>query len=348
MQQKILRLILLAITTTVLSTCASVNTDDVNTAAQNTLNKQQWPAAPAAPRVIFEKTFSTAQELGINRSFWQWLGDIAFGKDVIRMVRPMDVITHNGQLIYVADPGVHGIHRFDTRNQNYQLIQTKNKQKLLSPIALAKDKKGNIYVTDSQLAQLFIIRQGDDYAEPVALGIALQQPTGLAIEPLSGDIYLVDTRQHQLLVFNSSGQLKKRIGRRGTQPGEFNYPTLIQEHNGTLLVNDSLNYRIQSFDLKGNYLGSFGEIGQSSGYLSRPKGIGVDKFGHIYIVDALLNNIQLFNNRGQLLMTFGERGQQPGQFWLPGGIHIDAQQKIYIADAHNQRIQVFRYIGAEL
>ncbi len=262
------------------------------------------------------------------------------------LAKPLSaVISVDNRFIYVADPGVRGVHRFDTIDQGYKLIRGSEGHELPSPVAMASDGQGNVYISDSKLARVLIIRKDSDYAVPMRLNVKLQQPTGLAIEPKSGDLYLVDTRAHQILRFNSTGRLIKRFGKRGVKLGEFNYPTLLWQANGTILVTDALNFRIQSFDLKGNYLSSFGEAGQSSGRQSRPKGVATDQDGNIYVVDALLNNIQLFDRSGQFLMTVGEQGQQPGQFWLPAGINITPQQKIYVADSHNQRVQVFRYIG---
>jgi len=331
-----------------LNSCASMELTQVDSSSQKAQLQLRWPAPPASPRIIFEQSFSTPDELGIGRSFWQWLGDVVFGGDKTHMLRPMDVVTVGEHLIFVADPGVRGVHRFDIRDQSYVLIQRKDEADIPSPVALSSDKEGNVYISDSKLAQLLVIRRGTQVAQPVTLDAPLQQPTGLAIDTSSGNIYLLDTAQHQVLVFSAAGQLKNRIGERGTRTGELNFPTHIQVKNKTLLVTDSLNFRIQLFDLKGRYLSGFGKAGQSSGYLSRPKGVAMNAFGHIYVVDSLLNNIQLFDRSGQLLMMIGEQGQQPGQFWLPTGIHINEQQKIYVADSHNRRVQVFRYIGKAL
>ncbi len=309
------------------------------------ISKPVWPAPPATARIAFEQSFSTPEELGIERGFWQWIGDFVFGGDENRLIRPMAVVTTDDRHIFVADPGVRGVHRFDRHNNAYKLIKRSNGLDLPSPVALASDGNGNIFVTDSKLAKLFIIPEGSQFAQPFELDVELQQPTGIAIEPETGDIYLVDTAQHKILVFDSSGQLKNHFGKHGTQAGEFNYPTLIWLQNEILIVTDALNFRIQLFDLEGSYISGFGQAGQSSGYLARPKGVASDEDGNIYVVDALLNNIQLFNASGQYLMTVGERGQLPGQFWLPTGIYINDQQKIYVADTHNHRIQVFSYIG---
>ncbi|VAW63471.1 NHL repeat domain protein [hydrothermal vent metagenome] len=348
MNATIIRLLQLALITVLISACTGSVKTNSNVDGQNRVTAPVWPSPPANPRIKLEQVFSTPDELGIGRSFWQWLGDVVFGADETHMVRPMDITTVGSHLIYVADPGVRGVHRFDVEDQSYHLIQGKNKQELPSPVALASDTKGNVFISDSKLAQLLVIRKGSEYATPLKLSAPLKQPTGMAIERNSGDIYLLDTQQHQLLIFSASGELKKRIGQRGLEAGEFNFPTHIEIENNTVLITDSLNFRVQLFDLNGKYLSDFGKAGQSSGYLSRPKGVAMDKLGHIYVVDGLLNNIQLFNQQGKFLMTAGEQGQKPGQFWLPVGIHISPQQKIYVADAYNRRVQVFSYIGKEL
>ena len=341
MHRKIIPAVLFIIISVVINACANLDT------TQEDQSKPVWPSPPAAARIAFEQSFSTPAELGINKGFWQWLGEFIFGAEDSRMIRPMAVITVGDRLIYVADPGVRGVHRFNTHDHSYHLIQGKDGSVLPSPVAMTTDADGNVYVTDSELAQVLVIHEDSDHAESLLLDEPLQQPTGLAIDSNSGDLYLIDTRQHQVLIFNSQGNLKQRFGQRGTQAGEFNYPTLIWQSGTTILVNDSLNFRIQSFDLDGNFLSEFGKAGQSSGYQSRPKGIAMDQAGHIYVVDALLNNIQLFDGDGQYLLTIGERGQQAGQFWLPAGIFISPEQKIYVADSHNQRVQVFRYIGKQ-
>jgi len=311
----------------------------------NDISKPVWPAPPATARIAFEQSFSTPEEFGIEKGFWQWVGDFVFGADDNRMIRPMAVISTDNRHIFVADPGVRGVHRFDRHDNSYQLIKGAEGFDLPSPVSLATDGKGNVFVTDSKLAKLLIIRKGSQFAQPFKLDTELHQPTGITIEPESGDIYLVDTAIHQILVFDANGKLINRFGKRGILAGEFNYPTHIWQQYGTLYVTDALNFRIQVFDLDGEFIRSFGKAGQSSGYLARPKGVATDVDGNIYVVDSLLNNIQLFDASGQYLMTVGEQGQRPGQFWLPTGIYISPQQKIYVADTHNHRIQIFRYIS---
>ena len=131
-----------------------------------------------------------------------------------------------------------------------------------------------------------------------------------------------------------------------TGPGEFNYPTSVAvDGRGHLVVSDTLNCRVQVFDMRGKFLSQFGGNGDTSGHFSRPKGVAVDAAGNIYVVDALFDNFQIFNLAGQLLLNVGETGTQPGGFGLPNGIAIGADNRIYVADTFNHRVQVFQYLG---
>lgn len=308
--------------------------------------KRVWPPPPEQPRVIFEHAFSNAEELGIGKGFWQWLFEFFAGPEDIQMVRPMAVLSSARGVIYVADPGVRGVHRFDPINHEYDIIRRKDDQALPSPVSLAINAQDEVYLADSKLAQLFKISPGDEYATALELDEKLTQPTGLAIDQQNGQLLVVDTARHKVLLFTSQGKLVKSFGQRGIKQAEFNFPTMIwRGHDGHILITDSLNFRIQSFDSNGQFLAKFGKLGDATGYHARPKGVATDNAGRVYVVDSLFHSVQMFDASGQFLMNLGEQGRAEGQFWLPTGIYIDHMQRIYVADSHNRRIQVFRYIG---
>ncbi|MFZ0437282.1 MAG: hypothetical protein WAL76_04115, partial [Candidatus Sulfotelmatobacter sp.] len=81
-----------------------------------------------------------------------------------------------------------------------------------------------------------------------------------------------------------------------------------------------------------------------SGSVFRPKGVGVDSEGDLYIVDGLWGVVQVFNRQGDLLYYFGRRGTQAGEFQLPAGLFI-RDDRIFVVDSFNRRIQVFHYFG---
>ena len=301
-----------------------------------------WPAAPAAPRIAFVQSFSEPKDLGIKKGFFRRFGEIFTGSETRRLIRPMSVLALDG-VIYVGDPGAKAVHRFDTRRQRYALIKREGHAALPSPVGLAHDKNGKVYIADSVLGKIFVLGRKDKFATPLTLDTALTQPTGIAVDLQNSNLYVTDTSSHQVKVFNKDGNLVRAIGQRGDRKGTFNYPTMLWLSSpGELMVTDSLNFRIQTFSVDGTFTRGFGKLGNATGYLSRPKGVASDVEENIYVVDSLFHAMQIFDKSGSLLLSIGKQGKAIGEFWLPTGIYIAADRKIYVADSHNQRIQVFR------
>lgn len=304
-----------------------------------------WPPAPDKPRIAFVRAFSKPADLGIGRGFFERLQDIFLGEQESRLVRPMAVVEID-HVIYVADPGARGVHRFDPAGGRYALVQGPQGTPLPSPVGLAGGPKGEVYVTDSKLGQVFVIDPAATSAVPLKLAAELGQPTGIAFDSRERHLFVVDTSGHRILVFGPDRRLLATIGHRGDGNGEFNYPTLLwRSAQGRLYVTDSLNFRIQILEADGGFVGAFGRQGDSPGDTARPKGVAVDRHGHVYVVDALLHSLQIFDEAGRFLLPVGQQGQERGEFWLPAGVFVGDDDRIYVADSYNRRIQVLRYVG---
>lgn len=321
-----------------LAACTSAPPEQVDAPAP------AWPPAPEAPRVIYERSVSGPADLGIGRGVVERLQSFLFGDEETQLVRPM-AVTVVDRTIFVADPGVQGIHRFDPAAGRYTLIRGPEGAPLPSPVGLAAGTGGAVYVTDSKFASVFVIAADASTAELLQLDAALVQPTGVAFDAASQRLFVTDTAAHKVLVFDTDGRLVSTIGQRGEGAGEFNFPTLLwAAPQGHLYVTDSLNFRIQSFAADGRLIGAFGRMGDSVGDAARPKGVATDRQGHVYVVDSLLHNLQIFDPAGRFLLSVGEQGRERGQFWLPVGIFVGADNLIYVADSYNRRVQVLRYI----
>ena len=308
-----------------------------------------WPGKPEVPRIAYVASFNHPDHFGITKGFFSWLGELFTGEKQRKMVRPMAITQTSDQTLFVSDPGVKGVHRYNINKKRYTLIRQDEDNILPSPVGLAVDKNDNVYVVDSELAQLFKIKKNKNIATAVTLNDKLIQPTAVAIDNDNDSIYITDTATHQVKRFSLDGKLKAVIGKRGKAEGQFNFPTMIWiDKSGQLYVTDSLNFRIQIFNRAGQFVRSIGQRGDSPGNLSRAKGVATDSYGHIYVVDALFHAFQLFDKNGRYLLHVGGQGHAGGEFWLPSGIFITDNDLIYIADSHNQRVQVFRYIGGQL
>jgi len=77
----------------------------------------------------------------------------------------------------------------------------------------------------------------------------LYNPSDIEVDHSRSLIYVADSGNERVLVFDFDGKLQKIIGRKGQGPGEFSNPTGLDIYDeGTLAVADSNNNRIQIFD----------------------------------------------------------------------------------------------------
>ena len=85
-------------------------------------------------------------------------------------------------------------------------------------------------------------RQGGDPRGPNGDGEFLS-PLGVALAPLSGDVYVVDLGNHRVQYFTTAGGFLGAVGRYGSGPGEFNEPVYcaISPDGRRLYVTDSRN-----------------------------------------------------------------------------------------------------------
>jgi DNA-binding beta-propeller fold protein YncE len=180
----------------------------------------------------------------------------------------------------------------------------------------------------------------------------LVDPVGLAIDTTNRFLYVVDTQQDQVIVYDADTlKLLRRIGTGGknhylTTPGDFGAPQGIAvDQDGNVYVTDTLNNRVEIFDADGTFISAFGKNGDGPGFFARPKGIAVDGDGHIWVADEVTDRLQVFNREGQLLTYIGQgHGNLPGQFKALVGVAIDKQNRVFTTEQYPGRMQMFRYV----
>jgi DNA-binding beta-propeller fold protein YncE len=304
-----------------------------------------WPPPPAEPAVVFVRNISGPADIGVKPPFFSRLADwiTGVGREKDRLDKPFGLALDDAGNLLVTDTGANTVCCIDLSRKKWTRWEASGKTRFQSPVAVARHGS-TIFVADSALGKVLAF---DEKGKPqFEITNELERPSGLA---LAGDRLLVsDSQRHQVAIFDLGGKFISKFGRRGTGPGEFNFPSHINvDAAGLIYVTDSLNGRIQVFDASGRFQRSFGSAGDGPGHFSRPKGVAVDRAGHVYVVDAVFDNVQVFDGQGRLLMNWGETGPAPGEFWLPNAIVISAKNEIYVADSYNHRIQVFSFIGKQ-
>lgn len=172
-------------------------------------------------------------------------------------------------------------------------------------------------------------------------------PRNLAIGP-DGYLYVADTGNHRLQVFDAEGNLVRQWGGQGRAEGQFNEPWGVAVGgDGNVYVADTWNHRIQVFDSQGNFLRQWGVEGMTGGELGQPsafwgpRGLVVDGDGNLYVTDTGNKRVQKFDPLGNFLGQWGGGGIVEGRFDEPVGIAIGPQGDIYVADTWNRRVQRF-------
>ena len=307
-----------------------------------------WPPPPQTPRIRYIESISGPEDMGIKKSFFKSALNAIFGNEEKEdaLLRPYGIFAGENR-IYVTDPGSGVLHIFDRGENRYFNIKKAKEEEFISPIGVAADKNGDIYMSDSMLKRVLVFNKEGKYLRDIGSPELFARPAGIAVD--ENRVYVVDTHGHQVLVLaKKDGRPLLVFGSNSRADGDFNFPTNIcVGRDGQIYVTDSLNFRVQIFDRNGHFISAFGKLGDSLGDFSKPKGIAVDSEGHIYVADAHFDNIQIFDREGKLLLSFGSSGRRSGEMILPAGIFIDEKDRIYVADSHNKRIQIFQYLREE-
>ena len=302
-----------------------------------------FPPEPDEPRVQFLRHISGSRDV---KDAPGALATFLLGEDVDQpefVAKPFGVAIHNGR-IFACDTKTNEVAVFDIASRQFSKIGVKGPGRLLKPINLRIDAEGRVYVGDMLRKQVVVFDAAGEYI--TAYGKEGEfNPSDILLT--HDELFVLDVREHCIKVYDlKTRELKRTIGKRGNQPGEFNYPTnMTMDESGSIYVSDTVNFRVQKLTQDGKPLMQFGQAGQTPGHLARPKGIAVDHNGIIYVVDALMHVVQLFNQEGQPLMHIGEAGEDAGQLGLPAQVAIDYDNvelfRQYIAPDFNAQYLIF-------
>lgn len=308
--------------------------------------KLVWPSPPDEARIEYVASVSDYKDLGIKKGFFSKAFDFLFGEEEKPLSSPFGIYADKDR-IYVTDISYKSLYIFDKKKNKVITIEGTDTENFLYPIDVVTDKKGDIYVSDSVRAKVFVFENNGDFSHTIAPK-ELQRPVGLAISADGDKLYIVDALLSKIHVTTLDGKYLNSIGKKGDGDGEFNRPTFMDVgSDGKLYISDSMNHRVQILDKDGNFINKFGHLGQEIGSFGSPRGIALDTHGNIYVSDTMFNNIQIFNQNGELLMLLGGYGDKKGQFSLPEDISITSQNSINITDVNNGRVQIFRLIETE-
>lgn len=179
----------------------------------------------------------------------------------------------------------------------------------------------------------------------------------------SGRLIVAEYALHSMVAFDADGVFLGALGggkyrfqgsaacRSGVGPGFFDRPHMCRAMpDGTLIVADTWNHRLQKFFAHGDYLGALGGAqlrwqledkapapGAEGGAFKAPVAVSIDSEGCILVTDWGNNRLQLFDADGRLLRELSDFGlDRPydAQFLTPPVLG----RNVAIADSHHGRV----------
>jgi DNA-binding beta-propeller fold protein YncE len=164
-------------------------------------------------------------------------------------------------------------------------------------------------------------------------------PGGVFCDRERGEIYVADTRNHRIGIFDDRGLPLFSFA----DEEHLREPRRVAAlKDGRILVTDNDRTRIKIFSYRGEFLS----------YLAPPAGeekpvlgaLAVDDAGNVYVGDDAAGQVVVFDPELKYRFRFGSRGDDRGQFKSVGGIAISGKT-IAVVDHTAIPVQLFDRAG---
>jgi uncharacterized protein (TIGR03437 family) len=256
---------------------------------------------------------------------------------------------------------------------------------LASPIGLAGDSAGNLYIADNgnqrvrRIAANGVITtvagtgaggySGDGGAGPSG---QVATPCGVAIDA-AGDLFIADTNNSRIRKVNAAGTITTVAGNGNygysgdggpATSAMLNAPRNVSlDSAGKLYIADTFNSRIRMVDTNGTITTVAGSA--SSGYagdggaaasaqLLHPYGVAVDSAGNLYIADSGNARVRVVSTSGIITTVAGGGAAFPGDggpassalLESPRSVFLSSSGAIYVTDTDEFTLRLLTPMGA--
>lgn len=234
------------------------------------------------------------------------IGDSDKLSDKQRLVKPIGIAADAAGNLYCADATQKFIIVYDRDGNFLRKFGGPDQFSRLSSVSV--DKKGErAYAVDIGGSQVkseyhrvtvFNAKTGEKLFEFGSRGSGhgeFNLPRAVAVG--KDKLYVVDSGNFRIQVFDMEGKFLNSFGEAGKQLGNFARPKEAEvDANGNLYVIDSAFGNFQIFNSEGQLLMFVGERSEEdgAGRFKLPSGIAVDEDGRIYVVDQLFKKVEVF------------------------------------------------------
>ncbi len=210
---------------------------------------------------------------------------------------------------------------------------------------------------------------------------ALNRPAAVAIDDAANEVYVADTGDHRIAVFDANtGAFKRAWGAYGEKASDasqgaydpaappakqFRDPTCVKiAKDGKVYVCDSPSNRIQVFQKDGKFVKEGFVKKETLGEVIPPGAggsIATDSFGSawdvafsndaqqrfMYVADGQNKTVWVMTRDSLTVVSrFGDGGRYPGMFYAVDSIGVDSKGNVYTGETYEgKRVQKFNFKG---
>jgi len=219
-------------------------------------------------------------------------------KGPMKVVKPIGVAIDAAETVFVADATLKRVVGY--RPDGTVAIAIGRTGELENPSGLAIDRtRSLLYVADAKKHQVLCYAAADGALVRTIgkRGVAKGEfnfPTNLSVDR-AGRLYVTDTLNFRVQIFDADGGFVASIGTQGDGPGQLNRAKGVGvDSEGHVYVADTSFNNFQIFDADGSILLFVGSTGDGPGEFLLPAGLFVDDEDRIYVADQGNARVQVF------------------------------------------------------
>ena len=255
-------------------------------------------------------------------------------------------VCHNGDIV-VVESGADCVTIFNKKGQKMRSFGTKGKKEgqFMHPHGVAISNNGHILVTDEHRLQ----KLTTDGVCVKSVGkstcgsgqLQFNNPKGIAVHPTTGQIFVADSGNYRIQVFNNDLTFSGTI-----YNSFYSYAIEIYVPYDVAFDNDG-HLHVAEWD-KGwitihhttsrKYVKKYGSHRYVPSQLNSPSSLTIHN-NLVYVTDGGNNRTTIFDTNGNFCCCFSMRGRKEGRLNMPCGIATDKLGiTLYVSDTRNNRL----------